>query len=153
MSLHRVLKITFYCQWWIAFWSGWVPYVKALYYMNTAPFTQASPPRVYKDLKLTWTRVDLQMSCYFCSPFSFNQVHPDLLDLRWMGGNEPLRGLTWWERGASTGMKYGARWSGPFIMLRGHTGEGAPREESWEQLEERVGECVNMCVYTFTLRF
>lgn len=75
------------------------------------------------------------MSCYFCAPFSFSEVHSDLLDLRWMGGNEPLRGLTWWERGVSTAMKYGARWTGPFIMLKGHTGEGAPREKSWEELE------------------
>ena len=70
-----------------------------------------------------------------------------------MGGNEPLRGLRWWECGASTGMKYGARWSGLFIMLRGHTGEGAQREESWEQLRDRVGECANMCICTFTPRF
>lgn len=69
---------------------------------------------------------------------SVNQAHSDLLDLSWTGGNEPLRGRRWWERGASAGMKYGARWSGSFVMSRGHTGEGAPPVWNRENDSENV---------------
>lgn len=63
-----------------------------------------------------------------------------------MGGNNPLRGLRWWERGGSTGMKYGARWSGPFIIWKGHTGEDAP----WEESREPEEWWENVCLHFYT---
>lgn len=49
-----------------------------------------------------------------------------------MGANKPLRGFKRRERRVRSGMKYGARWSGAFVIARGRTDAivGAAQQKS-----------------------
>ena len=73
--------------------------------------------------------------------------------MHWMGGNKPLRGLLWWEWGASSGMKYKARWSRPFIILYwGATQERAAPTRGIVRTTWRMGRrrWEHVCMHFYT---